>query len=84
LYEPTGPSTSDPDGRFGVSQDPTKFNNFDFNEVLDESKLITKTVVINRAPVMMAWSCVVAEKLGFEREEALSIGIHLARLTVWS
>lgn len=81
LYEPKGPPiSSGADTRFGISQDATKFNNFDFNEVLDESKLITKTVVINRAPVMMAWSCIVAERLGFEREEALSIGTMSYRL----
>ena len=33
-----------------------------------------KSGVINRAPVMTAWAMVVAERLGFEREEALSIG----------
>ncbi|KAH9035265.1 hypothetical protein EDB84DRAFT_1588145 [Lactarius hengduanensis] len=32
-----------------------------------------KSAVVNRAPVMMAWACVVAERLGFSREEALSI-----------
>ena len=36
-----------------------------------------KSTVVNRAPVMMAWACVVAERLGFSREEALSIGIYL-------
>ncbi|PVG00538.1 hypothetical protein CPB86DRAFT_754796 [Serendipita vermifera] len=46
---------------------------YKFNEILDEDNLNTKVVKINRAPVMMAWSCIVAEKLGFEREEALSI-----------
>ncbi len=30
--------------------------------------------MINRAPIMMAWAFVVAERLGFQREEALSIG----------
>jgi hypothetical protein len=34
-----------------------------------------KTTVINRAPMMMAWSTVVAENMGFQREEALSIGM---------
>ena len=29
---------------------------------------------MNRAPVMTAWAMVVAERLGFRREEALSIG----------
>lgn len=33
-----------------------------------------KFVVINRAPIMMAWSFLVAERMGFQREEALSIG----------
>lgn len=33
-----------------------------------------KSVVVNRAPVMTAWACVVAERLGFQRQEALSIG----------
>ncbi len=47
---------------------------FNFHEIIDEEILATKHVKINRAPVMMAWSCVVAEKLGFAREEALSIG----------
>jgi hypothetical protein len=35
---------------------------------------MTRSVVVNRAPVMMAWAAVVAEKLGFMREEALSVG----------
>lgn len=51
-----------------------RLGNFDFKEVTDEEKLKTRKVTINRAPVMMAWSFVVAEKLGFERQEALSIG----------
>lgn len=33
-----------------------------------------KAVITNRAPVMTAWAMVVAERLGFMREEALSIG----------
>ncbi|KIY49277.1 hypothetical protein FISHEDRAFT_72618 [Fistulina hepatica ATCC 64428] len=45
----------------------------DFNEVLDESVLVLKTAVINRAPVMAAWATVVLECMGFQREEALSI-----------
>lgn len=44
-----------------------------FNEVLDEEALKPKFVVVNRAPIMMAWAFVVAERLGFQREEALSI-----------
>jgi len=45
-----------------------------FHEVIDEDQLKGRVVTINRAPVMMAWSSVVAEALGFCREEALSIG----------
>ena len=46
----------------------------DFHEVLNEDALRLKSAIVNRAPVMMAWACVVAERLGFSREEALSIG----------
>ncbi|RXW24679.1 hypothetical protein EST38_g1137 [Candolleomyces aberdarensis] len=46
---------------------------FDFNEVLDEDILKSKFIVVNRAPVMTAWATVVAERLNFKREEALSI-----------
>ncbi|OCH94137.1 hypothetical protein OBBRIDRAFT_198789 [Obba rivulosa] len=42
----------------------------EFNEVLDEE---TKFAVVNRAPIMTAWAFIVAERLGFQREEALSI-----------
>ncbi|KZW04218.1 hypothetical protein EXIGLDRAFT_716214 [Exidia glandulosa HHB12029] len=45
-----------------------------FDEVLDEQVLTTKSVVVNRAPVMNAWAMIVCERLGFQRAEALSIG----------
>ena len=45
----------------------------DFHEILDEDVLKHKSTVVNRAPVMMAWSCVVAERLGFMREEAVCL-----------
>ena len=48
----------------------------DFHELLDEDALRHKFTVVNRAPVMMAWACVVAERLGFSRDEALSIGTY--------
>lgn len=47
----------------------------DFHEILDEDTLRHKSTIVNRAPVMMAWACVIAEHLGFLREEALSIGM---------
>ncbi|KAH8105877.1 hypothetical protein BXZ70DRAFT_917193 [Cristinia sonorae] len=49
------------------------YGSLDFNEILDETVLMSKSTVINRAPIMTAWSFVVAERLGFQREEALSI-----------
>ncbi|KAJ7180175.1 hypothetical protein C8R43DRAFT_972017 [Mycena crocata] len=54
------------DGSAGVG-------NLEFNEILDEGVLKTKGTVVNRAPLMTAWSTLVAERLGFQREEALSI-----------
>lgn len=66
-----------------------QFGNLEFNEILDEEILTTKTTVVNRAPLMTAWSTLVAERLGFQREEALSIGkliskplAYLASLTI--
>lgn len=35
---------------------------------------MTKYTVVNRAPLMTAWAMIVAERIGFQREEALSIG----------
>ncbi|CAL1700750.1 unnamed protein product [Somion occarium] len=49
------------------------YASLDFNEILNEEVLMPKSVVINRAPIMAAWAFVVAERLGFQREEALSI-----------
>ena len=59
-----------------------KCGNFDFKEVLDEDLLKVKSTVINRAPIMTAWATVVAERLGFEREEALSIGVWASKRAV--
>ena len=42
---------------------------------------MTGTVRVNRAPVLTLWAAVVAERLGFEREEALTLGRALAGLT---
>ncbi|BGP00796.1 hypothetical protein NBRC10513v2_000921 [Rhodotorula toruloides] len=46
---------------------------FDFEEIEAEEALAPKACLVNRAPVMTAWACVVAERLGFRRQEALSI-----------
>ncbi|GAA6018883.1 hypothetical protein JCM11491_001711 [Sporobolomyces phaffii] len=45
----------------------------DFDEIEYEEALTAKSCVVNRAPVMNAWATVVAERLGFSRQEALSI-----------
>ncbi|TCD69650.1 hypothetical protein EIP91_006667 [Steccherinum ochraceum] len=53
--------------------DGESYGSLDFNEILDEEVLMSKYTTINRAPIMTAWSFIVAERLGFQREEALSI-----------
>ncbi|KAG2056353.1 hypothetical protein BDR06DRAFT_1006064 [Suillus hirtellus] len=52
----------------GPPDEAAAYGSLEFNEVLN-----TKFTVVNRAPLMTAWATVVAERLGFEREEALSI-----------
>ena len=42
------------------------------------------TVTINRAPVLTLWAGVVAERLGFDRDEALTLGKAVAGLTAQS
>lgn len=42
------------------------------------------TVTINRAPVLTLWAAVVAERLGFDRDEALTLGRSVAGLTAQS
>lgn len=44
----------------------------------------TRTIQINRAPVLTLWAAVVAERLGFEREEALSLAKAVAGLNAQS
>lgn len=58
-----------------LPEEGAALGSLDFHELLDEDVLRLKSAVVNRAPVMMAWACVVAERLGFSREEALSIGM---------
>lgn len=55
-----------------------KYGSFDFKEVLDPAVLKNKRAVVNRAPVLTVWATIVAERMGFEREEALSIGELIA------
>ncbi|KAK0206458.1 hypothetical protein DFS33DRAFT_1255799 [Desarmillaria ectypa] len=57
----------------GPTDEAAKYGSLDFNEALDAEILVKKSAVINRAPLMTAWAMIVAERLGFQREEALSI-----------
>lgn len=43
-----------------------------------------RTITINRAPVLTLWAAVVAERLGFEWHEALTLGRAVAGLTAHS
>jgi hypothetical protein len=43
-----------------------------------------KTVTINRAPVLTLWAAIVAERLGFNRLEALTLGRAVAGLNAQS
>lgn len=42
------------------------------------------TIKINRAPVLTLWAAVVAERLGFEHGEALTLGRSVAGLNAYS
>ncbi len=42
--------------------------------------MASRTVEINRAPVLTLWASVVAERLGFDADEALTLGKALAGL----
>ena len=48
------------------------------------ANLTPKAISINRAPVLTLWATVVAERLGFKRDEALSLGKALAGLNAQS
>ena len=40
----------------------------------------TTTMLVNRAPVLTLWASVVAERLGFNRDESLNLGKAVAGL----
>ena len=46
--------------------------------------MATQPIQINRAPVLTLWASIVAERLGFDHDEALSLGKALAGLTAQS
>ncbi len=43
-----------------------------------------RSILINRAPVLTLWAITVAGRLGFDRDEALSLGKAVAGLTAQS
>jgi hypothetical protein len=45
---------------------------------------MAKTIKINRAPVLTLWGVVVAERLGYDHDEALTLGKAVAGLTAQS
>jgi hypothetical protein len=42
------------------------------------------SVMVNRAPVLTLWAAVVAEVLGFDHDEALTLGRAVAGLNAYS
>jgi hypothetical protein len=42
--------------------------------------MTTRTISINRAPVLTLWAAVVAQRLGFDEDEALTLGKAVAGL----
>lgn len=44
----------------------------------------THGVMVNRAPVLTLWAAIVAERLGFKREEALTMGRAVAGLNAYA
>jgi hypothetical protein len=46
--------------------------------------MVVKSIKVNRAPVLTLWAAVVAERLGFDRDEALTLGRAVAGLDAYS
>ena len=44
----------------------------------------TSWVMVNRAPVLTLWAAVVAEVLGFEHDEVLTLGRAMSGLNAYS
>jgi hypothetical protein len=48
------------------------------------ARSLPRTLLVNRAPVLTLWAAVVAERLGFARAEALTLGRAVAGLNAYS
>lgn len=53
-------------------------------QITPETHMTPNKIQINRAPVLTLWAAVVAERLGFKHDEALSLGKALAGLNAQS
>ena len=53
----------------------------DFEKSMEEIEMSENYVMINRAPVFTLWGTVVGERLGFNRDEAMSLAKVMAGLT---
>jgi hypothetical protein len=51
---------------------------------IDGSPVMSDVIRINRAPVLTLWAAVVAERLGFDWDEALTLGRAVAGLNAYS
>jgi len=47
-------------------------------------QMMVESIKVNRAPVLTLWGAVVAERLGFDRGEALTLGRVVAGLDAYS
>ena len=54
------------------------------NISMDEKDGRRSWVMVNRAPVLTLWAAVVAEVLGFDHDEALTLGQAVAGLNAYS
>jgi hypothetical protein len=54
------------------------------NIAMAENDRNRRWVMVNRAPVLTLWAAVVAEVLGFEHDEALTLGRAVAGLNAYS
>src|SRR4051794_4498769 len=52
--------------------------------VMAEAPTMADTIKINRAPVLTLWAAVVAERLGFDHDAALTLGQAVAGLSAYA
>src|SRR3954468_14558891 len=51
---------------------------------MEEAPTVPDTIRINRAPVLTLWAAVVAERLGFDHDTALTLGQAAAGLSAYA